>query len=487
MIEESVILQRISGFLNTLKEFVLNCKNTRAIDCGKYQGNIRLASNVVVEVKATNVSYEEGKLRNLKLEQSVLFGPHWGSVEYIFEDCILNSDEYLTLLNDLENLYQFTEAQKNFPLFVRRVIRTLLEGEQDTDEKLNELSSLCLNSFYGRPFKYGSESFIYGIELELGNIQLEVHQIKVRISKLTNEDFEFKGSVDELIKLEKERNFAPRIPLAKLEVEFDGFSRGDIYPKTQKIITALRLFRVGSVDYNCMREYSNSLTDEEFLSLNEYGYKTATIKYFSNVGNLNRAFDTYQIKEEELPSLEAFLGMIYLEIPHNFYGGDLKKNYLSISYDRYVTALLDGQSLEYRIASAVMGLESIYLTESMELKYRLSVRAARVLSIWSDKNSNFSPGKIKLLISYAYDIRSAFVHGDEPNKDLPKKIKNYVPDINHFLLVILGYLRISIALHLMLKISKKDFVAQIDNSLIDDDCLYLLKEKILAFKEVIPV
>jgi hypothetical protein len=132
-----------------------------------------------------------------------------------------------------------------------------------------------------------------------------------------------------------------------------------------------------------------------------------------------------------------------------------------------------------------MGLESIYLTENMELKYRLSMRAARVLGILFDAQKELSPNFIKSLIGLSYDIRSTFVHGDALEKGLLKKVKDQYSDLQNILILTLNYLRISILLCIILNFNKKDFVSCIDGALINESDLEKLREKVFPLKEIL--
>lgn len=112
---------------------------------------------------------------------------------------------------------------------------------------------------------------------------------------------------------------------------------------------------------------------------------------------------------------------------------------------------------------------------------------ARILSILSDKKSDFSPIFIRTSIGLAYDIRSAFVHGDKPDRSLLNKLNKQYSGVSHLLNLTLNYLRISISLSLLLNLDKKEFVSQIDNSMIDEDSLLNLSEKLLSIKKLLKV
>lgn len=318
-----------------------------------------------MEVKVKDILYESGKIRTLKTEQQTTFGPSWLSLEHIIEDCILDLEEYVEVVVYLSNLHQFIDIKKATQIFVKKVLRALLSEENDT-EKVNKILTDFSDVLSGEPVMYGAKGFIYGITLEMDSLQIDISEIKVLLRKLIRKDFEFKGSLDDFIKLQEERNFVPLMPSAKLEIEFPDNSGKNIYSQVQRMLAVLRLFKVGSVDYFRMEEYSNSIIDEEFIDLDRDSYKMSSTQHISSIGSFKRVLDSYNITNEDLFDLESFSRALFYKIPSNFYDVDINRDYLGISYERYVSALLEDGTTERRIATAVMGLGSIYLTENMD-------------------------------------------------------------------------------------------------------------------------
>lgn len=487
MTEKNEIAFRLENLIYIIKTFIDECKRTGRVDCKKYQGKIQLAVDVSIQVKVEDIAYESGKIREIKKEKQTIIGPSWLSLEHIIEDCILGFEEYIEAAEYLSNLYQFIDGRKAIRIFVKKALRVLLSEEKDAVGKIktNKILTDFLDGLSEQSIKYGAKGFIYGITLEMEKLQINIGEVKVILRKLIREDFEFKGSVEDFIKSQEEVSFVPLEPSAKLEIEFPDNSGRNIYSQVQKTLTVLRLFKVGSVDFFKMEEYSNSMMDKEFIDLDEYNYKTTSNQYISSVSSFKRILGSYNIDNENLPALERFFKMIFYKVPLDFCDINVSRNYLGISYERYVSALLEDGSVERRIATAVMGLESIYLTENMELKYRLGSRSARVLSAWSDEESDFYPIRIRSLIGLAYDIRSAFVHGDKPDKSLLKKLDKNCSGIDHLLDLTLNYLRTSICLCIILNVEKKEFVSQIDDSMIDETSLINLKRKLLSVTELL--
>ena len=96
-------------------------------------------------------------------------------------------------------------------------------------------------------------------------------------------------------------------------------------------------------------------------------------------------------------------------LPPEGYGRAQKRvDPVEIAYQRYSEALLSwGVTVERRISDVVIGLESLLLSENDGLSYRLRLRVAKLLA-----TIGFDPYRIRDAIKRAYEVRSAFLHGD---------------------------------------------------------------------------
>ena len=157
------------------------------------------------------------------------------------------------------------------------------------------------------------------------------------------------------------------------------------------------------------------------------------------------------------------------------------KNYsLLISIERYKAALrIDPNKIDRKITEIIMGLESLYLQNEKEtLGYKLKYRIAQIANLLDHNHDHDLNLKI-LALSYA--IRSAFAHGspksDSTKKELAKLPKDF--DITYYLL---NLLRQSILVFLFLTINKKELIALLDKSFVDDKSRSDLKKLILKSK-----
>lgn len=108
-----------------------------------------------------------------------------------------------------------------------------------------------------------------------------------------------------------------------------------------------------------------------------------------------------------------------------------------------------------------MGLESIFLQESGELSFRLSLRTACLMKILGKE-----PLKVRAMIKEAYAIRSKFVHGDYIDSKIQKKLEKYGgSDI--FIQELLEILRIALVVTITMDMSKSEFIQILDKSFLE--------------------
>jgi hypothetical protein len=152
---------------------------------------------------------------------------------------------------------------------------------------------------------------------------------------------------------------------------------------------------------------------------------------------------------------------------------------LAIAYHRFSDALFARGVDEQRIASAVMGLESLFMGDKDVIGYKLGLRAAKVLGYLG-----YDPHVVKRTVSEAYAVRSKFVHGDRlETRDMDRLVKKH-GSLDRLLGECLGYLRSSIILSLLVLTGKTNRIEVIDKAMIDDSESADLKEMIQGIRDV---
>ncbi len=137
-------------------------------------------------------------------------------------------------------------------------------------------------------------------------------------------------------------------------------------------------------------------------------------------------------------------------------------DHLALAYHRYSEALAEGGLMERRIAEAVMGIESLFMTDKDVIGYKLSMRLPKLLGLVGE-----NPVATKKLISDAYGIRSKYVHGDSLTPKEMKKMVEPHGGMDAMLAKLIACLRLALILCLCALPEKQKRVTLIDNALID--------------------
>ena len=173
-----------------------------------------------------------------------------------------------------------------------------------------------------------------------------------------------------------------------------------------KIITALRLFKAGSISCSEILVYQKTWRD-----LNEIPF------ILSMSSKIGRDANKYELTKEDIENLKEFW--------NHFKSFDIKEYpFLDVAIRRfnfsYKRVLPEDKIIDFMIA-----FEALYFPdEKAELSYRLAFRCAYFLG--KDESER---QKIFELLKNAYDIRSKIVHGKlvekdlQSKKDLPKSVK----------------------------------------------------------------
>jgi len=187
--------------------------------------------------------------------------------------------------------------------------------------------------------------------------------------------------------------------------------------RVRKIITALRLYKLGSVQTLAIKWTPKSIL--------QFG---ATVQPYV----VQPIIYKYALASNESDKIKIFLDKVRPLIPIT-QGKIETTDYLSISLQRYNEALFKPNNME-RVTYAIMGLEALFLksSEREELSHRLAQRVAKCLSIL-----NYQPIEIYRVLKQSYEVRSEFIHGAPIRED---ELRNSGELANK----VMEYLRLSI-------------------------------------------
>ena len=201
------------------------------------------------------------------------------------------------------------------------------------------------------------------------------------------------------------------------------------------------------------------------------------------------------IRDEDVNKAEQFWYRAARLLPPSLYRTPLSSDNespIAIAYGYYDTALVGNASLHARTAQAVMGLEALFSQSSLDLSYGLPLRIAGLLRYLNDvvQMKGFSPLAIRETLAAAYCVRSAYAHGNPPNKPSNRKKIEQMGGLKQLLHRTLSYLRASLIVMIAIKKandqkSKEELLNLIDNSLIDEGESQKLQELLKPALELV--
>jgi len=228
----------------------------------------------------------------------------------------------------------------------------------------------------------------------------------------------------------------------------------DLEPRIEKVITALRLFKKGSIYYSAIISYPKIWKDIWIISSHERG-----IVYGQY----------YELTDEDVENLKTFWSKFKSLNIQNYQFLDVAIRRFNFSYER---KLPEDKLIDYIIA-----FEALYLKESeKELGYRLALRCAYFLG----KNGEERKKIFKILKS-AYDARSKIVHGEPIESKSFKKLLNKLNlNLAELSMQVEEYLRESIKTFLHFLQKSKLHVKKSKKSKLHDEIIKEIDEKIIT-------
>jgi hypothetical protein len=244
-------------------------------------------------------------------------------------------------------------------------------------------------------------------------------------------------------------------PTAILDISLQAKCRQDLYNEILKTIAILQLFRPMCIKWHIYRINSESFNPG-------FERKDPPIEKYLT-------FENFILENRDVEDLKDFWKIVYPILPQTLNSSDENNlNFISNAYRFYSDSISQNGMIERKIASAVIGLDSIFLKTINENKKskQLTLRISKLL-----KNENFDPTTIKDVIGDAYFCRSKYLHGELlSNKDKQRIAKKYGGNVNNLLTTILEFLRISIVILFHFQSGNKEkFLDMIDMSLNDEN------------------
>ncbi|MDP3766268.1 MAG: HEPN domain-containing protein [Nanoarchaeota archaeon] len=448
-------------FNQNLKNLVSKIKQN--VDYGKKTGLIIQKKIIVRKWIASDFKYNENGVDGLSMEGQEIEKDSWDESIGIVLTEIEKTEEYKFLSSKLPQTFNF-----DLWYFCRKLIFFELKGEL-TEDLLKRFEEDAFKAINGESIGLVSDVAMEGIIVLTDKASFKILNLEISIRQVKKEDVEAEISLDSW--------FYPRInhlrnPSAYLRVVSYGVNQREAQNNVQKIITILRLFRVGSARY---LSYKTSSLSEALPGMGV----TSTIREFF-------ADKRYVLRDWDIVNLKKFLENMFQVLPTDIFSWkDKQEDYAQISYERYSEALLEGGSEEKRVANLIMSLESIFLRRDdvTDLSFKLRNRIAKVFS-----KLGFNPLTTRKLIGAMYHVRSLYVHGGILSYEGRKEFtERYGQEVSKFLEELYEYVRISIVIMLLSSRGKIAFIDLIDDAFIDKNKDEELERIIQSIRTSIPI
>lgn len=386
------------------------------------------------EYKEGSVSYNLSYDNFIKKEQFIK-----NQKDFIDKE-IKSISEYSEIVATIikRNTCSEDEVQNMLNHFIQYLVRD--EPSEISDEKLSEKVHVFISDIDNSPTCWENTVFVNGMWLTEESFQVTD---EIRIRQPQKSDFEKERPVGML-------GILSPISLTSFSavIEFNLFCKSsqENQQSINCLINTLQLFNLGSVTYE------------------SWEFKPKSIIKFGGTmssGGKHSTHYKYAINSQDITILKGFICKIMPLVSKNIININVNLNLISVAFKRYFDALLHGGTIENRITSAITCLESLYLKgeERMELCHRLSQRVSALLCLL---DLDYKALEIYNQLTFAYDIRSTFIHGDQTDEKYRKKLPKLCESV-------MQYARISLLVFLQLKntLEKEQIINKLDNSLLD--------------------
>lgn len=475
----------------------------------KIKDEINLNKSLIQPILTPQISlaYHEDTSKGLKVKTVSIIKD--GAKFYLFSDSIrdtvVKSQEYESIRHLLNSSDCFLD-ENHLLQFILKIGQTIInEPTVNQDQEgnicetiIDDIIRVFTNDIYDRQVNAKTIVKIEGITLLIERLEMHSGHLKTALRSATKNDLQNTYAANNINIFNFNFNQFSSI----LELEHYDLDTSSVQIEVNKTIAVLRLFKVASVKYNYYETIRETILEsrtkgtECIIEPNRNSHLLSDIyideeNYLELVNHYNAL---YKFISDYICTSEVTDINNYIPSYDVFYPS------LKVSYQHYSDALVRRIEQEEKIMSAVIGLESILISESGENTLRLWLRGAKILGFFHE-----SPMTIKKVLTSAYSVRSSFVHGDGKRfKKYSKKSDKDIQDEakqNILLVNLLECLRVLIILTIFLStkdefIDKQDgvkrfkknyFLNMVDNSLIDKENEKHLKEILDEFNQVFDI
>ena len=350
---------------------------------------------------------------------------------------------YAHVVQILQDSGKDTHLVRNF------VSRVAYDTALETTSKLDQHMAAVLRDVTDSEHEYQVKIWLTGITLNEDAVRVSDSLL---FRRPTRADFQEKARAEDI--QFAHAGFMGRVYFscigdcrvsARQPVEFQRF--------VERLITALRLFRLGSV------------------SAARYDYRADSFSIFADgrlVGPQRAPRLEYTLSCEDVSELSRALQVLTPVIPSIYDLPETKSHFLSTALDWYGQSLLAGGPVEGTIAWAIACLEALFLGDNpaTELSYRLTHRVIALLRCFG-----WVPLETRKVLKTAYDVRSKYVHGA-----VSKRVSREEMSALHRNVAECARVSCLIWTQLLAARKRDELLATLEDALIDDTASLRLRE-----------
>jgi hypothetical protein len=423
----------------------------------KAAGTLKPGTATVSRHTTTEISYSP------KLGMTSRAGKHcivtrelWGGAAGQIAKALEKEPEAAELLaKTLEETPERAELSRGVQSFrlrrnLGRLIEATLKGEPLSEAEAEEWRKGFLDGpKRPRTFESHPELQVVGLVVQDEPFSLQLGNYKLTFRRPAAADFCYEETVG--FRAEPASSFVDAF------VKVEGECESDDFEKNEK-------------ELNAIAEWANGIMR---LAIPSGVAITAAIYRDTEFGGLPASMYTTDEPGHKNPPARVGLANVarftkLCEMLSNRFGRELAQveqtrvNHLAIAFHRYMNGLSDVGLVESRIAEAVMGIESLFMTDKDVINFKLSIRLPKLLGF-----VGVNPVEAKALIADGYTIRSKYVHGDALKPKELRKVVEPHGGMEEMLGKLLLYLRNALVLCLFALPEKTKRVSLIDHALID--------------------
>jgi len=320
--------------------------------------------------------------------------------------------------------------------FVAKLMDDKVHGRLSS-ESVVEYASLFMSELNLSPLEYRQIHHLNGLYLVNDSLQIG-DRASIRQPKKEDLDYTIPAGIPDF------RKHPMQLPSSILEVNMIARDEAECHQYTQRILDAVRLYKVGSMYPIQSHSWKRSAIWPGAESIS-----TGLAQY--------PGFMAYTVGKQSGESFGKFVRTVDQKLCF-----DVKeKSYrsLAVSLGRYRSALLEPIGHEIKLMTAVMGLESLltFRKDRGENAFKLGLRVARLL-----RHAGFKADDVRSLVVESYELRNKVVHGSYLQENEARRVEELLPQT-------LNYLRASlVSFVLNLEIGTDRFLQMIDSSLANE-------------------